>query len=141
VRVLAHQTGGETPPLDQRRRDAAARPVPPSARDGVAINRGVLASWLGDDRAGIAALLKKFEASAVESEAAIHAAWQGDDLASLAVAAHRLKGAAQAVGAVDLGVAADALEEAGKAGDRAGCRGRLDRVASELRRALAEAKD
>jgi signal transduction histidine kinase/DNA-binding NarL/FixJ family response regulator len=115
-------------------------PVPPSSRDNVAINRDVLAKWLGDDHPGIAALLKKFEASATDTEAAINAAWRAADLASVAAAAHRLKGAAQAVGAVDLGVAAHELEQASNAGDRDGCRDQLGRVATELRRALAQVR-
>ena len=114
-------------------------PVPRSTRDNnAAINRDVLAAWLGDDRAGIAALLKKFGVSATDTEAAINAAWRAADLASLAAAAHRLKGAAQAVGADNLSVAAHELEEAGKAGDRDGCRDQLGRVATELRHALAD---
>ena len=112
-------------------------PVPPSTRDA-AINRNVLAGWLEDDRAGIRALLKKFEVSATDTEAAINTAWRAADLASLAAAAHQLKGAAQAIGALDLGVSAHDLEQMSKAGDRDGCRGHLGRVATELRRALAQ---
>lgn len=116
-----------------------AEPVPPSIRSGP-INRDVLAGWLGADRAAITALLSKFEVSATDTEEAINAAWRAADLASLAAAAHRLKGAAQAIGAVDLGLSAHELEQTSKAGDRDGCRDQLGRVATELRRALAQIK-
>jgi hypothetical protein len=42
------------------------------------------------------------------------------------------------VGAVRLSVAADGLEQAGKAGDCGGCRDRIGTLAAELRRAITD---
>jgi CheY-like chemotaxis protein/HPt (histidine-containing phosphotransfer) domain-containing protein len=75
-----------------------------------AIDTGVLAAWLGDDRAAIAALLAKFRDSATAADRDIGAASRAGDLAALVAAAHKLKGAAQAVGASGLARAAAVLE-------------------------------
>ena len=109
-----------------------------AALAGRAIDREVLAAWLGDDTASVDALLVKFRDSAAEAERIIDAAYRSGDLAELAAAAHRLKGAAQAVGAHGVGQIAAELERAGRAGDRAECRNSLGPLTSELRRVRNE---
>ena len=123
-------------PIDDVPRDGSEpddTPKPPSA-----IDRNVLSAWLGDDDAAINSLLAKFRDTAVAAEREIGAASRAGDLPTLAAAAHKLKGAAQTVGAAGVGTAAATLEQAGKGGDRTKCREGLGPLAAELRRALAD---
>jgi signal transduction histidine kinase/CheY-like chemotaxis protein/HPt (histidine-containing phosphotransfer) domain-containing protein len=106
--------------------------------DAPAIDPAVLDPWMQGDEAARRDLLAKFSRSASESRHDIETAMAAGDLAALAAAAHRLKGSALAVGARALGDAAQTLERAAKAGDRATCQDGLGPLAVEVQRAQAE---
>ena len=73
---------------------SVSRPMA-SYKSVTAIDRNVLAAWLGEDCAMIDSLLGTFRATVVETEREIAAAAHTDNLPILAAAAHKLKGAAQ----------------------------------------------
>ena len=123
-------------PMEDVARETTHTEAP--AKPAAAIDREVLAAWLGDDATAINSLLAKFRDTAIAAEREISTASRAGDLPTLAAAAHKLKGAAQTIGANGVGTAAAALEQAGKAGDRTRCREGLGPLAAELRRALSE---
>jgi signal transduction histidine kinase/DNA-binding response OmpR family regulator len=113
--------------------EAAGAPAPSDVLD-----RSVLRGWLGDDAAAVRSLLAKFRAGAIDADLQLGEASHRGDLAALTAAAHRLKGAAAAVGATGVGQRASALEAAAKAGDWSRCRQELGPLAADIRRVIAE---
>ena len=115
----------------------ATPPAPPEAADAPVLDRTALAAWLGSDAAAIRALLDRFLASARAAEADLADAVLARP-AEVAVAAHRLKGAAYAVGARGIAMVAGHLEDAGRAADTAACAAGIVALAAEIRRLAAD---
>jgi HPt (histidine-containing phosphotransfer) domain-containing protein len=105
------------------------------------LDRSILGAWLGDDAAAVRSLLRKFRDAAIDAELQVADASRRGDLAALAAAAHRLNGAAAAVGAIGVGHRASSLEAAAKAGDWARCRQELGPLAADIRRVIVEIDD
>lgn len=78
----------------------------------------VLHQLVGNEPLLVSRFLLSFQASAIKSAAALRDACQGGQASAASAAAHKLKSAARAVGAMALGELCDRLEQAGSAGDQ-----------------------
>jgi signal transduction histidine kinase/response regulator of citrate/malate metabolism len=86
----------------------APRPLPAAP----ALDRSALGALFGDNPAMVARMLARFRDSAAELMAEIDRHAAAGSMTALAEAAHKLKGAARAAGAANLGDLASALEQA-----------------------------
>ncbi len=86
-----------------------------------AIDRSVLGEWLGDDDAGIDALLAVFRDSVCAEQTRLHETLALGDLDEFAKTAHRMRGAALSMGARDLATMTASLHTAALVHDSASC--------------------
>ncbi len=121
---------------------SAAASSPPSD-SAVHLDLAVLRGLVGDDPDTLNELLTDFRHSTPATGETLRALSAAGQLAELGRAAHRFKSAARSIGALALGAACEALEQAAKAGDEAkagpllaGLLGELATVEAELDRAL-----
>jgi HPt (histidine-containing phosphotransfer) domain-containing protein len=103
-----------------------------------AIDRSVLGEWLGDDDAAIDELLVVFCDSVRADQTRMSETLAAGDLVEYANAAHRLRGAALAMGARALADAVGTLYAAARARNNAACRDGTPMLAAHIRQMLAE---
>jgi HPt (histidine-containing phosphotransfer) domain-containing protein len=109
---------------------AGLAPPTPAKPAGAAVDRSVVASMFGDNPKTIAKVLTRFREAGAKLVAEIEAAKA--DPAQLKDLAHKLKGAARAAGAVQLGDLAASLEQTGQASSVAAVQAEWKRVEQEL---------
>ncbi len=97
------------------------------------IDRERLKDWMGDDPDAIDSLLRRFVDSAQESAHSIDMSLQQKDLPAAATAAHKLKGASLAVGAIALAEISACIETCAKEGKHAVCAVAMDALGIEMR--------
>ena len=103
---------------DNNRRVVADEEAPlPQLRDPSPLDAAVLDELTGGDPGEAHALLADFLASTAEDLALLERRREGGDLHGLTRQAHKVKGAARLVGAMELAEAAAQLEAAGRGGD------------------------
>lgn len=110
----------------------------PNDPPGPAIDRSVLGEWLAGDRAAIDQLLTVFRDSIRNEQAKLRDALAAGDLAELARGAHRLRGAALAMGARAVAETAGALDAAGRDRNVAGCAVLMPALHRRIERMIAE---
>ncbi len=117
---------------------AASSPPYRRAPSAPAIDRAVLGEWLAGDDAAINELLVVFSDSVRAEQLRLHEALALGDLGECANAAHRLRGAALAMGARALADAAGAVYAATRAGDLVDRDAGLPELETQVRLMLAE---
>lgn len=98
----------------------SGEPARPDALS-LAIDRSVLGEWVDGDEDAIDAMLAIFSESVRLEQGGMRGALERNDIGQYRHCAHRLRGAALAMGAKALGGKAAALETAARAGDFALC--------------------
>jgi hypothetical protein len=106
----------------------------PAVRPRAVVDRAMLRTWLGEDKANVQSLLAEFLASARRHAQQLETALTMADTEAAVIAAHNLKGSASSVGAHVLARVAGELEALARSGDHAACRNMQAPLARELER-------
>jgi HPt (histidine-containing phosphotransfer) domain-containing protein len=110
-----------------------AAPSPEQRGDGL-LNLAILEGMIGDDWTMLQGFLKRFAVSNARDIAEMDAAVAAGDATRVGEIAHRIKGAAAAIGAAKPAEYAEALEKAGEAHDWDAIEATLPRFQAEMDR-------